>query len=116
MATPVTMDVKPITTPRLDLDHLPLVDKDFQIKDTFVHESSLKLYCRYRDQYLNHADKIVFWESNLPKYQFHEVQIFLEIVHYCHANYIPSQRAVMSPNQTILFTITTESINEMIQI
>ena len=100
------MDVRPISTPHLDLDHLPLADKDFQIKNTFVHEFPLKLYCQYRDQYLNHADKIGFWESNLPKYQFREVHIFLEIVHYCHENYIPSQRAVMSPNQTVLFTIT----------
>lgn len=102
MAAPIVMDVKPITTPHLDLDYLPLADKDFQIKDTSIHESPLKLYCRYRDQYRNHADKIGLWESNLPKYQFLEVHIFPEIVHYCHANCIPSQRAVMSPDQTIL--------------
>jgi len=70
MAAPIAMDVRPIYTPHLDLDHLPLVDKDFQIKDTSVHESPLKLYCRYRDQYMNHVDKIGFWESNFPKYQF----------------------------------------------
>ena len=110
------MDVRPISTPQLDLDHLPLAYKDFQIKDTFVNECSLKLYYQYRDQYLNHVDKIGFWESNLPKYQFPEVQIFLEIVHYYHANYIPDQREVMSPNQTILFTIIVESINEMLQL
>lgn len=44
------------------------------------------------------------------------MHIFPKIVHYCNANYIPSQRAVMSPNQTILFTITAESINEMLQL
>lgn len=68
MVAPIAMDVRPVSTPHLDLDHLPLDDKDFQIKDTLVHESPLKLYFRYRDQYLNHADKINFWESNFPKY------------------------------------------------
>lgn len=84
MAALISMDVRPINTPHLDLDHLPLADKDFQIKDTSVHESHLKLYCRYKDQYLNHADKISLWESNLLKYQFPEVHIFLEIVYYFH--------------------------------
>jgi len=116
MATLIAMDVRPISTPHLDLDHLPLVDKDFQIKDTTVLELLVKLYFRYRDQYLNHADKIDLWESNFPKYQFLEVHIFPEIVHYFHANYIHSQRAVMSPDQTILFTITVESINKMLQL
>lgn len=114
MAAPVAMDVRPITTPHLDLDHIPLEDKDFQIKDTSVHESPLKLCCQYRDQYLNHADKIGLWESNLPKYQFPSVHTFPEIVHYCYTNWSPSQRVVMSPDYTVLFTITTESINEML--
>lgn len=65
---------------------------------------------------MNHADEIILWESNFPKYQFPEVHIFPKIVHYYHANYIPSQREVMSPNRAILFTITTESINEMLQL
>lgn len=33
-----------------------------------------------------------------------------------HAYYIPSQRVVMSPDQKVLFTITVESINEMLQL
>lgn len=31
MADLIDMDVRPITTPHLDLDHLPLADKDSQI-------------------------------------------------------------------------------------
>lgn len=111
-----SMDVRPISTPHLDLDHLPLADKDFQIKETSVHESPLKLYCRYKDQYLNQADKIGLWESNLPKYQFPEVHIFPEIVNYFHANYIPNQREMMSLDHTIRFSITSESINEILQL
>ena len=43
------------------------------------------------------------------------VHVFPEIIYHCHANYDPNQRAVMSPSQTIIFSITTESINEMLQ-
>jgi len=110
------MDVYPITTPHLDLYHLPLADKDFQIKDTVVRESPIKLYCRYRDQHLNQDNQIGLWESNFPKYQFLEVHIFPEIIHYCHTNYSPSQISVMSQNQYVLFTITAESINETLQL
>jgi len=116
MAAPITMDVKPITTPHLDLDHLLLTDKDFQTKETSVLQSPIKQYYRYRDQYLNQANKIGLWESDLPKYQFLEVHIFPEIIHYFQANYIPIQRAIMSPDHTILFTITVKSVNEMLQL
>jgi len=98
MAAPISMDVRPISTPHLDLDHLPLADRDFQIKDTSVHESPLKVHYQSRDRYLSQADEIGLWESNLSKYQFPRVHAFPEIVHYFHSNYVPSKRAVMSPN------------------
>jgi len=104
----------PITTPHIDLDYLPLANKDFQIRDLTFDETPLKLHCKYRDNYLNHVDKIGLWESNLPKYQFHSVHVFLEINHYYHANYDPTMRFVMSPDQKILFAIIAESINEML--
>ena len=116
MSAPIAMGVRPITTSHLDLDHLPLPEKDFQIKDTIVRESPIKVYYRYRDQYLNQANQIGLWESILPKYQFLEVHIFPEIVHYCHTNYNPSQREVMYPSLDELFTITTKSINAMLQL
>lgn len=43
------------------------------------------------------------------------VHIFPNIIHQCHANYDPNLRAIMSPNQTIIFIITIDSINEMLQ-
>lgn len=38
------------------------------------------------------------------------------MIHLCKLYYIPSQRAIVSPNQQILFTVTTESINQMLHI
>jgi len=54
----IALNVMPIITPHRDLDDLPLADKYFQIKDTFVSKSPLKLFWKYRDQYLNQADSI----------------------------------------------------------
>jgi len=116
MATPIAMDVKPITTTRWDLDHLPLADRDFQIKDTSAYEVLLKIHCLSKNTYLNHSNEIVLWDSNFPKYQFPQVHIFPEIVHMCHACYIPSHRDIMSPDQKFLFTITSKSINDILQV
>ena len=96
MAAPIAMDVRPITTPHLHLDHLPLVDKYFQIKDTTVLEPLLKVHCQSRNKFLNHVDEIGLWESNLPKYQFPQINIFPKIVHICYACYIPNHRTIMS--------------------
>jgi len=95
MSAPIAKDIRPITTPNLDLDHLPMDDKDFQIKDTTTLEPLLKVHCQCRDRYLNHADEIGPWESNFPKYQFPQVHILLDIVHMCYTCYISSQRTIM---------------------
>lgn len=58
MVVPIAMDIRPITTSHLDLDHLPLSEKDFQIKDTTALEPLLKVHCQSRDRYLNHVDEI----------------------------------------------------------
>ena len=90
MVAPIALDVRPIMTPQLEIDHLPLADRDFQIKDTFTQNLLLKIHCLSRDRYLNHVDDIGPWDSNFPKYQFLKIHIFPEIVHQCHAYYIPS--------------------------
>lgn len=56
------------------------------------------------------------WESNFPKYLFSQVHLFLEIIHFCQAFYVPSQRAIVSLDQQVLFSINAESINQMFQI
>ena len=112
----VALDVRPITTLHLDLNHLPLADSDFQIKDTSTQGHLLQIHYLSSNKYLNHADDIGLWDSNLPKYQFPQVHIFLEIVHMCHACYIPSHRAIMSHDQKVWFTFTVESINEVLQL
>lgn len=116
MDAPTSLDIRPATTPHLDIDHLSLADKDFQFKDTVTQENLLRIHWWAKDRFLNHADDIHLWDSNLPKYTFPEIHLFPDIVHFCHACYIPSQRAIIAPNQDFLFSITAESINQMLQI
>lgn len=44
------------------------------------------------------------------------MHIFPDIIHQFHAKYNPNLRAVMSPDQSVLFTIIVHLINEMIQL
>jgi len=99
MASESILNDKPLETPHLDIDHLPLADKHFQIKDTSTSSHLLKPHCWSKYQFLNQNDDIHLWESNLPKYLFPQVYLFLEIIHLCQACYMPSQRAIVSLDQ-----------------
>ena len=116
MASQTSLDMRPLQTPHLDINHLAFADKDFQMKDTASPTYLLKLHCWSKDKFLNQKDDIHLWESNLPKYLLLEVHPFPEIIHFCHACYVPSQRAIVTPNQQVLFTITAESINQILQV
>ena len=82
----MALNVAPLNAPHRELEYLPLVDKDFQIKDLLFSENPLRIYCRCRDNYLKGLDIIGLWESNLPRYLLPSVHIFPEIIHYCHDN------------------------------
>jgi len=115
METPVALNITPINSPHKDQDYLPLPDKYFQIKDITTDHNHLKSFCQARNNYLNGSDILGLSESNLPRYFLPSVHVFPEIIHQCCANYDPNLRAFMSPSQTVLFPITTASINEMLQ-
>jgi len=114
MEAPTALNVTPLNAPHRDLDYLPLIDEDFQIQDLHFDESPRLSFCRCRDEYSKGQDLIGLWESNLPRYFIPTVHIFPEIIHYCHANYDPAQRAVLAPDRSVLFPITPQSINAML--
>ena len=101
MEAPAALNVTPLNAPHRELEYLPLVDKDFQIKDLHFDESPLRSYCHCRDDYSKGQDVIGLWESNLPRYLIPSVLIFPEIIHCYHANYDPNQKAVLSPSQSV---------------
>ena len=111
----MALNVAPLNAPHRDLDYLPLVDRYFQVKDLVLSENPLRIFFHCKDNYLKGSDIFGLWESNIPMYLLPSVHIFPEIIHYCHENYDPNQRAVFSLSQTILFPITAQSINEMLQ-
>jgi len=45
MAYQTSLDVRPLPTPHLDIDHLALADREFQINDTASSTYLLKLHC-----------------------------------------------------------------------
>jgi hypothetical protein len=102
--------------PPVDLDRIPLVDKDRLIADTKCDFDFVDLQSWLKEIFLDQSDEIGLWESNLPLYLFPQIHPFPEFALKCQAHYIPEQRAVVSSSGEILFLITPESIDQMMQI
>lgn len=110
MEAPVAFNV----APHKDLDWLPLVDKDFQIKELSGDMNHLQAFFQIRNNHLRNSDIYGIWESNLPRYYLPSVNVFPDIIHQSCANYYLVNKAAMAPSQTVIFYITVESINEML--
>jgi hypothetical protein len=106
----------PFLPPPVDLDKIPLVDKDRLIADTKCDFDFSDLQSWLREVFLDQSDEIGLWESNLPLYLFPQIHHFPEFALKCQAHYIPEQRAVISSSGDTLFLITPEDIDQMMQI
>ena len=106
----------PILPPPVDLDHIPLVDKDYKITKPRCEFDFFELHSWLKDVFLDQSDEIGLWESNLPLYMFSQTHNFPEFALRCQARYFPSQRAIVSSSGETLFIITSQSINQMLQI
>jgi hypothetical protein len=62
--------------PPVDLDKIPLVDKDRLIVDTKCDFNFSDLHSWLREVFLDQSDEIGLWESNLPLYLFPRSTIF----------------------------------------
>jgi len=58
--------MRPLSTPHLDINHLALEDKDFQIKYTTSPTYHLKLHCWTKDKFLNQNNVINFGNPIYP--------------------------------------------------
>ena len=58
MAFQTSLDMRPLQTPHLDIDHLALSNRHFQIKDTTSPAYLLKLQHWSKDKFLNQNDDI----------------------------------------------------------
>lgn len=110
----MALNVTPLNAPHKELELLPLADWDYLIQDLVGDRSHLQTFCELRNSYLSNNDFYGIWESNLRIYFLPSVNVFPEIIHLCSENYEPTQRAVKSPSSTILFHITPDSINQIL--
>jgi hypothetical protein len=106
----------PFVPPPVDLDKIPLVDKDRLIADTECSFDFSDLQSWLREVFLDQSDEVGLLESNLPLYMFPQVHHFPEFALKCRAHYIPEQRAIISSLGNVLFFITPEDIDSMLQI
>jgi hypothetical protein len=106
----------PFVPPLVDLDKIPLVDKDRLIADTICTFDFSDLQSWLREVFLDQSDEVGLWESNLPLYMFPEVHHFPEFALKCRAHYIPEQKAIISSVGDVLFFVTPEDIDQMMQI
>ena len=107
MASKNFQTVNPLQPPLLDVDHTPLVDKDFKIIDTVTNNNLLELHCWSHENFADQADDLNLWNSNLPKYIVPQTHQSLEVIRLCQFSYFPDERAIVTSDQEILITITT---------
>jgi hypothetical protein len=68
----------PFLPPPVDLDKIPLANKDHLISDTRCKVDFTELQPWLKDTFLDQSDEIGLWESNLPLYLFPQVHHFPE--------------------------------------
>jgi hypothetical protein len=113
---PAEEEENPFVPPPVDLDKIPLVDKDRLIADTICSFDFSDLQSWLREVFLDQSDEIGLWESNLPLYLFPQIHNFPEFSLHCQVHYVPDQKAIASSSGDVLFFITPEDIDQMLQI
>ena len=61
MAPKTATVINPMLTPPVDLDHIPLADRDYKIVETQCEFDLFKLRCWFPDKYLDQSDEINLW-------------------------------------------------------
>jgi len=69
-----------------------------------------------KEGFLDQSNEIRLWESNLPLYLFSQVHHFPEFSLKCQAHYLLEQRVIVSSSGETRFFITSEAIDQMMQI
>jgi hypothetical protein len=100
----------------IDLNRIPLVDKDNLITETRCDFDFMDLQSWIKEVFVDQNDEIGIWESNLRLYLFPQIHHFPKFSLKCQAHYIPEQRAIMFSSREILFHITPETIDQIMHI
>ena len=114
METPVALNIAPLNAPHMDIEWLPLADRDFQIRDMMGLTTHLKAVGQFKHNHRNNTDVLGIWKSSMPRYYLPEVNVLPDFIHLCHAHYEPTLRAILRPDGSVLFYITPQAINEIL--
>ena len=79
----------PFLPPPINLDQIPLTNKDYLISETKRKFNFVELQSWFKETFMDQSDEIGLWESNLPLYLFPQVHHFLEFTLKCQAHYLP---------------------------
>ena len=109
------MTVNPLQPPVSTEEVIPLVDVDYKIVDPVVEFNLLEVHNWCHEKFLD-KEEMPLWNTNLPKYVVPVTHPGQDLVRMCQKYYVPDQRSIVNANREILFSITTESINEMLQL
>jgi len=108
--------VRPVQPPVISAENSPLVDLDYRILDPNVEFNLFDVYNWRYGKSVEKSDKdIPIWESNLPRYIVPLTHSVSEFIRLCQAYYMLEQRCIVNKEKDILFYITEESINSMLQ-
>jgi hypothetical protein len=107
------VEENPFLPPLVDLDRIPLVEKDYLISETKSEFDFAKLQSWLRDTFIDQSDEIGLWKSNLCLYLFPQVYNFPEFALKFQAHYLPDQRAIVYLSGETLFLILADTIDHM---
>jgi hypothetical protein len=110
------MNENPFLTPPIDLDRIPLAEKDYLISETRTEFDFAEIQSLFKCTFIDQSDEIGLWELSFPLYLFPQVDHFLEFALKCQVYYLPDQRAIVSLSKEAFFLITPEAIDQMMQV
>ena len=90
------VEENPFLPPPVDLDRIPLAEKDYLILETRSELDFAEIQLWFRDTFIDQSNEIELWQSNLPLYLFPQVYHFPEFALKFQAHYLPNQRTIVS--------------------
>ena len=77
------VEENPLLPPPVDLDRIPLADKDYLISETKSKFDFVELQLWFKDTFIDQSDEIGLWELGFPLYLFPQVHHFPEFTLKC---------------------------------
>ena len=109
------VSVNPLQPPVAAEETLPFTDMDYKIVDPVVEFNLFEIHNWCYDKYLD-KDEMPILETHLSQYVVPLTHPGQDLVILCQKHYELDQRAIVNVDIEMLFTITEESINQLLQL